>query len=63
MSQHTLARAYDAAGQVQKAVALLEHVVVVCEKVLAEEHLSRLESHRALTPLRVELKDRLEEDL
>jgi hypothetical protein len=35
-------------GQVQKAVELLEHVVAVREKVLAEEHPDRLASQHAL---------------
>ena len=39
MLQHKLALAYQADGQVGKAVKLLEHVVVVEEKMLAEEHL------------------------
>jgi hypothetical protein len=41
-SQHTLAGAYRADGQVGKAVKLLEHAVAVREKVLAEDHPSRL---------------------
>jgi tetratricopeptide (TPR) repeat protein len=48
LSQHVLAMAYEADGQVQKAVQLLEHVVAVKEKVLAEEHPSRLASQHAL---------------
>jgi len=40
-SQHALASAYEANGQVDEAVALLEHVVKVREK-LAEDHPSRL---------------------
>ncbi|KAF2785582.1 purine and uridine phosphorylase, partial [Melanomma pulvis-pyrius CBS 109.77] len=40
-SQHALAIAYEADGQIKKAVELLEHVVAV-EKVLAEEHPDRL---------------------
>jgi tetratricopeptide (TPR) repeat protein len=47
-SQHNLARAYQADGQVRKAVELLEHVVEVREKKLAEEHPSRLASQHAL---------------
>jgi hypothetical protein len=38
LSQHVLAGVYQADGQVQKAVQLLEHVVAVKEKVMAEEH-------------------------
>jgi hypothetical protein len=41
-SQHELARAYEAYGQVGKAVELLEHVVAIREKVLREDHPSRL---------------------
>jgi tetratricopeptide (TPR) repeat protein len=48
LSQHELATAYQADGQVQKAVELLEHVVGITEKVLAEEHPSRLASQHAL---------------
>jgi hypothetical protein len=47
-SQHVLAGAYQADGQVPKAVALLEHVVAVQEKVLAKEHPSRLASQHEL---------------
>ena len=36
-SQHELASAYRADGQVNKAVELLEHVVAVEERTLAEE--------------------------
>jgi tetratricopeptide (TPR) repeat protein len=48
LSQHVLAGAYRVDGQVQKAVQLLEHVVAVQEKVLAEEHPSQLVSQHAL---------------
>jgi hypothetical protein len=37
-SQHALAGAYRANGQVKKAVELLEHVVAVEGQVLAEDH-------------------------
>ncbi|KAF1963801.1 hypothetical protein CC80DRAFT_13282 [Byssothecium circinans] len=47
-SQHELAGAYEADGQVQKAVQLLEHVVSVKEIVLVEEHPDRLASQHAL---------------
>ncbi|KAJ9645330.1 hypothetical protein H2199_003336 [Coniosporium tulheliwenetii] len=49
LSQHELARTYEADGQVKKAVELLEHVVTVREKVLIEEHPDRLASQHALT--------------
>ncbi|KAI4940761.1 hypothetical protein J4E91_011248, partial [Alternaria rosae] len=47
-SQHVLAGAYQADGQVHKAVALLEHVVEVQEKTLAPEHPQRLASQHVL---------------
>jgi hypothetical protein len=47
LSQHQLAVAYEANGQVKEAVALLEHVVKVREK-LAEDHPGRLASQHAL---------------
>jgi hypothetical protein len=47
-SQHNLAGAYQADGQVHKAVALLEHVVEVSEKTLAAEHPDRLASQQVL---------------
>jgi tetratricopeptide (TPR) repeat protein len=48
LSQHNLARAYQADGQVHKAVALLQHVVEVSEKTLAAEHPDRLASQHEL---------------
>ena len=48
-SQHALAIAYQADGQVGKAVELPEHVVAVHARVLVEEHPSRLASQHALT--------------
>ncbi|CAN9239159.1 unnamed protein product [Alternaria alternata] len=47
-SQHELAEAYQADGQVHKAVTLLEHVVEVREKTLAAEHPDRLASQHEL---------------
>ena len=46
-SQHMLAIAYEANGQVKEAVELLEHVVKI-EAPLAEDHPSRLASQRGL---------------
>ena len=46
-SQHELAGAYQANGQVDEAVTLLEHVVKVKEK-LVEDHPSRLASQHKL---------------
>jgi hypothetical protein len=47
-SQHVLAVAYRADGQVKKAVKLLEHVVAVWEKTLPEDHPDGLASQHAL---------------
>jgi hypothetical protein len=47
-SQHVLARAYLADGQVKKAVPQLEHVVAIQERVLAEDHPDRLASQYVL---------------
>ncbi|KAL8942228.1 MAG: hypothetical protein Q9211_001495, partial [Gyalolechia sp. 1 TL-2023] len=46
-SQHVLAGAYEADGQVKEAVKLLEHVVAI-EKELKEDNPSRLASQHAL---------------
>ena len=46
-SQHHLAMAYQANGQVKEAVKLLEHVVTI-RAVLAEDHPSRLASQQVL---------------
>jgi tetratricopeptide (TPR) repeat protein len=48
LSQHVLAMAYQADGQVQKAEELLEHVVAMREKTQAEEHPDRLASQHEL---------------
>jgi tetratricopeptide (TPR) repeat protein len=47
-SQHELAMAYQANGQVKRAVALLEHVVKVKEGSLTEDHPSLLASQHVL---------------
>jgi tetratricopeptide (TPR) repeat protein len=47
-SQHELAIAYEANGQVAEAVELLEHVVKIRGTVLAEDHPDRLASQHAL---------------
>jgi hypothetical protein len=54
--------AYQADGQVQKAVELLEHVVAVEARSLRDDHPSRLVSLGALAALHAEIDDRLEED-
>jgi tetratricopeptide (TPR) repeat protein len=48
ISQHQLASAYRANGQIKDAVALLKHVVEVKETTLAETHSERLASQHAL---------------
>ena len=40
--------AYQANGQVKEAIELLEHVVAIKEKVLKDDHPSRLVSQNAL---------------
>nr|POF14119.1 nephrocystin-3 [Quercus suber] len=45
---HALAGVYEANGQVKEAVQLLEHVVAIRDRVLAEGHPSRLVSQHAL---------------
>jgi Tetratricopeptide repeat len=47
-SQHALAGAYKANGQVKEAVTLLEEVVRIKEQSLAEDHPDRLASQHAL---------------
>ncbi|KNG80416.1 kinesin light chain [Aspergillus nomiae NRRL 13137] len=47
-SQHELALAYQANGQIKEAVKLLEHVVAIQSEVLAEDHPDRLLSERTL---------------
>ena len=48
LSQHELARAYQANGQIKEAVKLLERVVAIQAEVLAEDHPSRLASQHEL---------------
>ncbi|RKK21394.1 hypothetical protein BFJ66_g17601 [Fusarium oxysporum f. sp. cepae] len=48
VSQHELARAYQANGQIKEAVKLLECVIAIREKILAESHPSRLASQHEL---------------
>ena len=59
-SQHELARAYQANGQVKEAVKLLDHVVIVKRKVMAEDHPSRLVSERVLAAFYEDLPKRSE---
>lgn len=47
-SQHALATAYLANGQVKDAVALLEQIVAIQSKTLAEDHPDQLASQHAL---------------
>jgi len=58
-SQHALAGAYEANGQVEEAIQLLEHVVQVREK-LTDDHPSRLASQHALA-LAYEANGQIEE--
>jgi tetratricopeptide (TPR) repeat protein len=48
LSQHELAGAYRADGQIEKAVELLEYVVAVRIRILGEEHPHRLASQHEL---------------
>nr|WNT93879.1 putative transcriptional regulator [Emericellopsis sp.] len=47
-SEHALAMAYRANGQVTKAIEVLEHVVAIKQEILAETHPDRLASQHAL---------------
>jgi tetratricopeptide (TPR) repeat protein len=47
-TQHALATAYEANGQVKDAIQLLEHVVAIEGRVLAEDHPDRLASQHEL---------------
>jgi hypothetical protein len=59
VSQHELARAYQANGQVKEAVQLLEHVFIV-KRVMAEDHPSRLVSERMLAAFYEDLPKKFE---
>jgi tetratricopeptide (TPR) repeat protein len=48
LSEHVLAMAYQANGQVKEAVGLLERVVAIEAEVLAEDHPNRLASQHEL---------------
>ncbi|KAF8861565.1 hypothetical protein BDZ45DRAFT_586608, partial [Acephala macrosclerotiorum] len=48
LSQHELASAYEANGQILEAIKLLEHVVKIEETTLAETHSNRLASQHEL---------------
>jgi Tetratricopeptide repeat len=50
-SQHALAGAYEANGQVKEAVLLLEQVVKIEEQTLAKDHPSRLASQEVLATI------------
>ena len=47
-SQHELARAYQANGQIKQAVEPLEHMIAAVLKASAEEHPNQLTSQRGL---------------
>jgi hypothetical protein len=47
-SQHVLAGAYQADGQVEKVVALMEHVIAVKARVFRDDYPSRLVSIEVL---------------
>ncbi len=47
VSQHALAVAYEANGQIKESITLLEHIVAI-RKTLAEDHPDRLVSQHAL---------------
>ena len=47
-SQHALAVAYEANGQIKEAIQLLEHVVAARKTTLADDHPSRLASQHTL---------------
>jgi hypothetical protein len=47
-SQHVLAGAYQANGQVKVAVSLLEQVITIRKQTLAKNHPSRLASQHVL---------------
>jgi hypothetical protein len=48
LSQHELAGAYQANGQIKEAIKLLEHVVIIKRKIMVEDHPSRLVSEELL---------------
>jgi Tetratricopeptide repeat len=52
-SQHALAGAYQANGQIKEAVSLLKQVVEIREQTLSEDHPSRLASQRELACIRL----------
>ncbi|KAF2726507.1 hypothetical protein EJ04DRAFT_183385, partial [Polyplosphaeria fusca] len=54
-SQHELARAYQANGQVKQAVELMEYVVKIDQRVFRFDHPSRLLSESTLRSWRVVL--------
>jgi hypothetical protein len=54
-SQHVLAMAYRADGQVHKAVELLEHVVSIKARILRDDHPSRLVSVEVLNDMYAKL--------
>ena len=55
-----LAIAYQADGQISKAIRLLEQVVAIQEKVLKEDHPKRLVSQRRLLRLYAQQRTKAE---
>jgi hypothetical protein len=52
-SQHALAGAYQANGQVKEAVEMLEHVVSIKSQIMAPTHPSRQISEELLSQIRI----------
>jgi hypothetical protein len=59
-SQHELARAYQANGQIKEVVKLLKHIIAIKVKILAEDHPDRLISEKMLAAFYENLQKRSE---